>query len=124
MSRNSHILAFQNLSKNIGNIINKYKEKDQISFIGIIKTLTDLNIFKEILKNINFENEDNTENEILQQIKSKYKLIKDKKFSNNLLLEIDFIDQLWLLLNANGRNPKYINSDTLKIVLQIFFFFF
>ena len=121
MSRNSHILAFQNLSKNIGNIINKYKEKDQISFIGIIKTLTDLNIFKEILKNINFENEDNTENEILEQIKSKYKLIKDKKFSNNLLLEIDFIDQLWLLLNANGRNPKYINSDTLKIVLQIFF---
>ena len=123
MSKNSHLLAIQNLGKNIGNIINKYKEKEQISFIGIIKALTDLNIFKEILKNIkiNSENEDITENEILEQIKTKYKLIKDNKIPSNLLQEIDFIDQLWILLNANGRNPKYINIDTLKIFLQIIF---
>ena len=123
MSKNSYLLAIQNLEKNIGNIINQYKEKDQISFIGIIKALTDLNIFKEILKNIKIdcENEESTENEILEQIKAKYRFIRDKKISNNLLQEINFIDQLWILLNTNGRNPKYVNSDTLKIFLQIIF---
>ena len=117
ISKSSHYLAIENLEKTIEKTTNNYSEFGQISFIGIIKVLTELNIFKEILKDINEQEEE----KIFEQIKKKYNKINIKNKTNDLLNEIYFVEQLWILLNLNGQNSKYINSDTFTKFLIIIF---
>ena len=92
--------------KLISKIIGKNKiNKDQISIIGIIKSLQDLKII-QILNDINI----NTFKEKIENIYQK--LINKQK-------EIELIEQIWFILNPN--NKEYINTEIFESFIKLIF---
>jgi hypothetical protein len=123
ISNNSHRIAINKIEKIIDAAISKYeKELKKLSFIELGEVLTDLKIFREIFPNLNKE-------EDIKNIKSKkkYQNYKDIKLELNNIKEqekrkrneVDFYEQLWIILNP--ENKEFIKSDILSEFLKILF---
>ena len=120
----SHNIAVNNLEKKIEKTVKLYEKDGQISYIGIVKVLYDLKIFKEILKKDDYydnKNNDMSEEEILEAIKNKYnhRRRNDNNLSNGISIEVDLLEQIWFLLNTS--NQEYIDSNTFINFLIIIF---
>ena len=109
-------LIYENLKKKIKISVKKFEKNNEINFIGIANILSDLEIFRIILSKPNTDTNFKNEIEMI-----KYKLSKEEKnFNQRLKDEIDFLEQIWLLLKSPNDN-NYINSEEFSNILEILF---
>ena len=98
-------------SQKLENLINKYSMNEELSIVNMIKCLYDLRIINELINN--------NEKNINLNIKKIINNIKENEIRKKE--ELQFIEQLWLILNPSMNN--YINSilflEFLRIILTV-----
>lgn len=140
ISNNSHKIALQKIEKIVDEVVEKYERENskKLSFIDLGLILTELKIFREIfnenkikeISNLNFNISNNNKSTISNKSNSKlnnqeyqsYREIKTelKKVKNQekrKRQEVDFYEQLWIILNP--ENKDFIRSDMFAEFLKI-----
>jgi hypothetical protein len=122
MNNKSYKMLFESNQKLINKIINKYSESNnKISFVGIAKCLYDLKIFRELFTIRNNENKKanlnlkkNNNSKIIDLNNSDEIILKRLKYIVNNIQkgerkeeEMEFLEQIWFLLNPNNKENIY-----------------
>jgi len=116
ISNNSHKIAITKLEKLIETAVNKYeKENKKLSFIEAGEVLTELKLFREIFPTDDKEKNKKINNQ--KDLKSELNSVKDREKRKKA--EVDFYEQLWLILNHD--NTEFIKSDIFSEFLKILF---
>ena len=126
ISNNSHKIAINKIEREIDETIAKYEKNNQISFIDAGKILADLKIFREMFKdelnnnNNEKKNNDNKQHKKIQSYKDiQHELLTQKEKEERKQKEINFYEQLWLIINPN--NIDFIKTDIFSETLKILF---
>ena len=137
ISNNSHKIAINKIEREIDETIAKYENNNQISFIDAGKILSDLKIFREMFKddlnnnnnsnnnnnNSKINNNNNNNNNKHKKIQSykdiQHELLTQKEKEERKQKEINFYEQLWLIINPN--NTEFIKTDIFSETLKILF---
>jgi len=126
ISNNSHKIAINKIEREIDETIAKYENNNQISFIDAGKILADLKIFREMFKddiNNNNNAKKNNNNKLHKKIQSykdiQHELLTQKEKEERKQKEINFYEQLWLIINPN--NIDFIKTDIFSETLKILF---
>jgi len=130
ISNNSHRIAIAKIEKIIDEIIKKNQKNQKISFIDMGRILEDLRIFRQIfcennsnLISNNNKNNNNNNNSNLKKYQSykdiKLELKNVKEREKRKKTEVDFYEQIWLILNP--ENMECIKSDIFAEILKILF---
>ena len=97
--------------KIISNIIIKNSENNKnISIIGVIKSLCDLKIINLLLLNNNID---------IYKLKEIIEKIEKDEKENQKKKELEFIEQLWFLLNQN--NKEFISNEIFECFLKLLY---
>jgi hypothetical protein len=117
ISNNSHKIALKKIEKMIEDAVNNNTKSNKLSFIETGEILTELKIFREIFKNnlneSNISKKYSSYKDIKQEIKNMKDIEKRKK------AEIDFYEQIWMILNPN--NNENIKTEIFSELLKILF---
>jgi hypothetical protein len=116
ISNNSHKIAIKKIERWIEDVIALKEKKKSLSFIDIGEVLWELKIFREIFINKEMETtigKYQSYKDIRQELKSTKDSEKRKR------TEIDFYEQLWMILNPDNRES--IKSDIVSEFLKILF---
>jgi len=126
ISNNSHKIAINKIEREIDETIAKYENNNQISFIDAGKILADLKFFREMFKDDISNNNNakkNNNNKLHKKIQSykdiQHELLTQKEKEERKQKEINFYEQLWLIINPN--NIDFIKTDIFFIIFNIFF---
>ena len=134
MNNKSYKILFESNQKLINKIINKYSESNnKISFVGIAKCLYDLKIFRELFTIRNNENKKanlnlkkNNNSKIIDLNNSDEIILKRLKYIVNNIQkgerkeeEMEFLEQIWFLLNPN--NKEYIYNEIFEGFIKLLF---
>jgi len=117
ISSNSQIIAINKTEKIIEEVINSYQKNNSkaISFIELGQILTDLRILREVFP----KNKIEERKEFMTYKGIKHGLITTKYQEKRRKREINFYEQVWILLNPN--NLSHIKMDILVECLKIVF---
>ena len=121
----SYKVAIERDEKIIEKIINRYSifnkknNTKYINIIGIALSLRDIKIFRELFKKDNL-NINNKKINVDQLLTLKKIILTTEKKETRKILEINFLQQTWLLLNKE-ENKEYINKDIFLGLLKIIF---
>ena len=127
ISNNSHKISLIKLEKDIEDIVNSNDQNKtkRVSFIEIGHILNELKIFRELFQNsahvpeaekkkfITYKKEYNKDKDI------KSELIHVKEQDKRRKQEIDFYEQIWLILNPENKDS--IKTDIVIEFLKILF---
>lgn len=127
ISSNSHKIAIAKVDSMIDEAIKSLnKPNNELSFIDVGLVFQELKIFREIFKKEdnnntnNFtsnRNNDKKEYQSYKDIKIELKNVKERERRKKF--EVDFYEQIWLLLNP--ENKETIKSEVLAEFLKILF---
>ena len=114
MNKSSFKILLDSNEKLIKKIINKFCISfNKISIVGIVQSLSELKIVRELLKsvkNIETINLDNLRY-FASNIKKEKVLRKEE--------EVEFIEQLWFIMNPN--NNEFINKEIFEGIIKLLF---
>lgn len=116
ISNNSHRIAIAKIEKIIDETIQKFQKNKKISFIEMGQILEDLRIFRQIFQENN-DKEQKNKYQSYKDIKLELKNVKEKEKRKKS--EVDFYEQIWLILNP--ENNEAIKSDIFAEILKILF---
>lgn len=118
ISNNSHRIAIAKVEKIIDEAIQKNQKNKKISFIDMGYVLEDLRIFRQIFENKQNSNEaEKNKYQSYKSIKLELKNVKEREKRKKT--EVDFFEQMWLILNP--ENEETIKSDIFSEILKILF---
>jgi len=127
ISNKSYQIALNKVEKNIDSsfsiVIKEHNSGNEINFFQLGEILTHLTIFRETFE-INSQNQSQkskmgSKNSIQNYKNINLELKKTKKSEARKRSEIQFLEQLWMLINP--ENTKAIRADTIKEFLKILF---
>ena len=121
ISKGSQNLLIKKNQLKLNEIIEKYSNKNdgKLSIVNTIQCLWEIHILQELLKSVK-----DVEDIDLEYIKTLIEEITNKtKHNNNRnIQEIEFVEQLWIIINPNYKNENdFIEKDTLYKFLKLLF---
>ena len=118
INKKSYHLALQNEEKKIENLVKKYSNKNVgLSILDIAKIYQDLNIFRQLLQNININKLSNINT--IEEFKNVIS-IGIKGDNKRKIEELEFLEKTWNILNPEQKNK--IRKDIFEGFLKIIFF--
>ena len=121
ISKGSEQLLFKKNELKIKEVVEKYSKNNdkRISIINIIQCLYEMNVLRELLKYRNKSIEEIN----LENIKALIEeIINQKNINTKDLLEVEFVEQLWIIVNPNYENENdYVEKEIIYSFFKILF---
>ena len=113
MNKSSFKILLDSNEKLINKIINKFCiNSNKISIVGIVQSLSELKIVRELLKSVK-----NIETINLENLRYFVSDISKKEVRKEE--EVEFIEQIWLTMNPN--NNEFINKEVFEGIIKLLF---
>jgi hypothetical protein len=114
MNKSSFKILLDSNEKLIKKIINKFCiNSNKISIVGIVQSLSELKIVRELLKSVKNIETINLDN--LRYFVSDIKKEKERRKEE----EVEFIEQLWFTMNPS--NNEFINKEIFEGIIKLLF---